>query len=692
MLFSIIAYSNDVNFNKSFTPEGASIEDIIEFNGEYYVSTGFSIFKTDDLDGTWEKFHEIEMSENIYDEGIEKLFSLGNDFFSFLSYINFDNEIYYNFDGSFEKYEAPPELSQFRIREVEQFKSGRTFIIAMDTTNFTDAVFEIYVEGINVTIEPLSTQNNIYGVSEDEDGRIWIVGDDIDIYDKENYTSIPFSYFISSDFVVANNTIYYSDGEQIIYYDYLNSEENYISFDENINYQIDEYDLMLQKINQNEIIMLCEDSDSNNSLVFKIDTESKTSEIVYKKAGNFNSSYLNENQQLLIGTGKDLLVANTDFSSLEEKSNGLMGFFSLLPHLTDNYFIGYNFFGGHIAIDRNSGSEFELFSEEGDLLRIIIGESGDNLISLTSELEYSDDGGNTWSPSNLIISEPEDGPPLYNLEYHNDEIYYAANHEIYNSIDNGENWNIIAELSSQSDYFITNLSVSSGGDLIISTVDGIYEFDGTQNQVALAGSTVSDAKKINHLGDEYLVAVYATEDDEYAIYRKNLSTDEEDFFPLDFDSDEPFDDLGLFFCLMDDGNVILSDFEGVKNYVLYINNDELEEIIIEDDVILSFRENNKGEYIGSGIRGNLYTIETTLSVDGEYELKIDKVYPNPANNFIQLKDIQNNTLVEITDNIGNSFESRYNSGIDISKVNPGMYFVKYQNLDGEIITSKFIKE
>lgn len=78
-------------------------------------------------------------------------------------------------------------------------------------------------------------------------------------------------------------------------------------------------------------------------------------------------------------------------------------------------------------------------------------------------------------------------------------------------------------------------------------------------------------------------------------------------------------------------------------------------------------------------------------MDGNIELKIDKVYPNPANNYIELKDIQNNTLVEITDNLGSTIETRYNSGIDISKVNPGVYFVKYQDINGEIIISKFIK-
>lgn len=693
LLFGLYAYSNEVNLNKDFTPQATKINSIVKFQGNYYASNDFTIFEIGDINSNWEVFHQVDIGDGALNNSIENLFIIGNQDISLLSYLDSDGNVYYNFTGLFEKTILPPEFENLRVEKMENTKSGRTFALAMDTTDFDYYLFEIRFENLEVIIVPFSNQTYIEDFAEDEQGRIWVVGDEIEIFDGQDYSTVTFDGFIWSDIAVMNNKIYNFDSDEISYFDYLNDEEVYLEIPELEWVFLDDDEIGFEIISDNELLFYSGDSDTGVGLLIKINSETDEYEILRNEFNSFTTFLQDQdNGNYLIGTSKNILYTN-DLENFETSQNGLSGILTFLNYNSPNYFIGYGF-DSYYAYNKNESREISLgldFDPDSDILpfRIVIGESNLNIIAINPDLIFSEDGGETWENSNLILTDVEDSPLLFNTEHYANEVFYSAKNKIYSSIDDGKTWDLVSEPNIGPENGIKNFSISNSGEFIISTENGIYDSNG--ETLGLNGFEVFDAKKINYLGAEYLIAVYEGEESFY-VYRENLTTNAEENIQLDFDIWDPFDDLGLFFTIMSDGNVLLADLENSKNYALFINQNELEEFQVEGDLLFAFSESNLGLHSANSVLGSVYNIETTLSVDGKYEIKIDKVYPNPANNYIKLKDIQNNTLVEITDNLGNTFESRYNSGIDISKVNPGMYFVKYQNMDGEILTSKFIKE
>ena len=54
------------------------------------------------------------------------------------------------------------------------------------------------------------------------------------------------------------------------------------------------------------------------------------------------------------------------------------------------------------------------------------------------------------------------------------------------------------------------------------------------------------------------------------------------------------------------------------------------------------------------------------------------IYPNPTNDFINVKT-ENPILIELYDLLGNKLLEEVNTKIDISHLNSGTYYIKFQN-------------
>jgi len=83
-------------------------------------------------------------------------------------------------------------------------------------------------------------------------------------------------------------------------------------------------------------------------------------------------------------------------------------------------------------------------------------------------------------------------------------------------------------------------------------------------------------------------------------------------------------------------------------------------------------------------------VDETKGIKNEF-----KIYPNPANNFIDIETELKNYSISVFDNMGKLIlkekSNQNNTRIDLSPFSNGIYFIQLQS-DGKLVSKKFIKE
>jgi len=113
--------------------------------------------------------------------------------------------------------------------------------------------------------------------------------------------------------------------------------------------------------------------------------------------------------------------------------------------------------------------------------------------------------------------------------------------------------------------------------------------------------------------------------------------------------------------------------------------------------ITTFGEDINGElYIANIQNGNIYKIIDTSLNTNEFQKNEISVYPNPASDELFVKNENNIELssIKITDLTGKTvaYQNSQLSSINISNLSKGMYFVTIEEKNGNIVTSKIIKQ
>ena len=111
--------------------------------------------------------------------------------------------------------------------------------------------------------------------------------------------------------------------------------------------------------------------------------------------------------------------------------------------------------------------------------------------------------------------------------------------------------------------------------------------------------------------------------------------------------------------------------------------------------ITTFGEDVNGElYVASS--GILYRVIDTSLNTNEFQKSGIAVYPNPASDELFVKNENNIELsaVKITDLTGKTviYQNSQLSSINISNLSKGMYFVTIETKNGNVVTSKIIKQ
>jgi N-acetylneuraminic acid mutarotase len=88
---------------------------------------------------------------------------------------------------------------------------------------------------------------------------------------------------------------------------------------------------------------------------------------------------------------------------------------------------------------------------------------------------------------------------------------------------------------------------------------------------------------------------------------------------------------------------------------------------------------------------DMWKFELPKLIGSVEENKTYGLYPNPANNFISIKDLVPNSDVQIYNTYGELLINSDSKNINISKLSSGAYIAKYMN-NGELIQENFIKK
>jgi uncharacterized repeat protein (TIGR03803 family) len=134
---------------------------------------------------------------------------------------------------------------------------------------------------------------------------------------------------------------------------------------------------------------------------------------------------------------------------------------------------------------------------------------------------------------------------------------------------------------------------------------------------------------------------------------------------------------GILFKIMPDGsnNSELVEFNGVNGFspygsVLYVGNS-------------LYGVTYEGGVLSKGIIFK-YTLAPSNLLDLDIDNKIF-VFPNPANNIIQIRNINSNKLKKIYNSVGQLMISTFNNDIDISQYGAGIYYLQIDHKYTKIV-------
>ena len=126
--------------------------------------------------------------------------------------------------------------------------------------------------------------------------------------------------------------------------------------------------------------------------------------------------------------------------------------------------------------------------------------------------------------------------------------------------------------------------------------------------------------------------------------------------------------------------------------------------IYREAKINSIKTNQAGVYIGtfSNVLGCVSSVKFTITVDGitgidglVNENSVPIVYPNPANDYVTLKDIPANTTITVLDSTGRverqmkSSDTKGDVEICVSNLKSGVYLIQIEDIESK--TFKFLK-
>jgi len=159
-------------------------------------------------------------------------------------------------------------------------------------------------------------------------------------------------------------------------------------------------------------------------------------------------------------------------------------------------------------------------------------------------------------------------------------------------------------------------------------------------------------------------------------------------------------DLRLDYFFDDEGNEYLwySPFSGSSNYSsIYKNNINLQRIENSSEIISSKLQNLPLKLLSIGPFGTEITEVYSMLPTGTHDLdeSIFSLSPNPVSNELRISSDQEFESYIIFDNTAKVVQRKSifvnDFNIDVSQLNPGIYFLRLQSTDNQTEAKKFIK-
>ena len=340
--------------------------------------------------------------------------------------------------------------------------------------------------------------------------------------------------------------------------------------------------------------------------------------------------------------------------------------------------------GGESLVDKNNSNIIYGATQFGSFVKSL--DSGQSLFGLTAP--DGKGGQNNWN----FYSTPFEQDPIVQ------NTVYVAFDEVYKSVDGGINWTSI------SPFLINNIDA-----LKVAPSNNNYLYlsiDNTFWRTTTGGPAWTQA--VNYPGGDIVsIAVHPTDPARVAVTSNNgekvyITNDSGDtWIPYGFDLPDftPFSvvwddnsDNGLYVGM--NYGVYYTDDTIVDSWIPFNNN--LPNVLIFE-LEINYTQNKI--YAGTFGRGlwASNTYDATLSTN-DFQLNDITLYPNPANNEVNLKwSQQEDVSVRIYNALGKLMyygkEVNLFNGfkIDVSSFNSGVYFVKMNSAKGEITKKLILK-
>ena len=243
-------------------------------------------------------------------------------------------------------------------------------------------------------------------------------------------------------------------------------------------------------------------------------------------------------------------------------------------------------------------------------------------------------------------------------------------------------------LSSKIQFINDSVGFMQKNDLILNKKRLVRSVDIGQNWTNVFDSLPSDLKNIDFVSDS-IGFITLINDSIFKTLDKGISWN---FVSIDYNRFHGIYDFvtkDLWYAVANSDSLFKSYNQG-QNWIydsLFVTN--LQDIEIRSDSI-GYATGTDCKLYTKGKNGN----QSTGLNESNTKFKSISVYPNPANNKLNLKHTSNNnpSLIQIVDINGKLLiEKYYVNEIDISIIPSGLYFIKIQ-LDSTISHHKFIKE
>jgi hypothetical protein len=253
-----------------------------------------------------------------------------------------------------------------------------------------------------------------------------------------------------------------------------------------------------------------------------------------------------------------------------------------------------------------------------------------------NEVFKSSNSGDNWIPSNNGINTTS----CKCFAVHDNVIYLGCTGSVYRSSDQAENWISIDEgISGDSGHFTAGCLAANNNQVYL----GIWNGEGIY-----ISSNMGDKWELfsNGLINSYYITDILTIDDKYVFATMGG---------------------GVFYKSINDEEWIeLND-----GFVTDPNFFETPYCLAHDD-----------EYVYVGTKLNLRRLKLSslpTSVENNVASQ-ETIYPNPVSDIINIKSNQTTNTIEIFDALGNLLiESKIEDQIDVSSLQPGVYFLKTEN-------------